>query len=222
MYTKISKKINNAWQKFPKYFWGDYIDIRYHLCKNLQEIKNKKILDLACGSGIIISTLDKSNDIYGVEIDEKRLQNARELNPHANIIKGDIFNLDFKDKFDVIILANVLPGHDYESDKTPKELIEYIRQFLSPQGKIYLTTPNSDNIYYKKTTKFVNEEYLKNLLQGFNYTLKYWNPFPIQLHKILRFFPFIFNFLEYISTIRNKKCVSFYCEISLMNPMNLE
>ncbi len=214
---KIYNKINKSWKKYPSYFWGDYIDVRYYLCNKLQNIKNKRILDLACGSGVIISTLDKSNNIYGVEIDDQRIQNAKTLNPHANIIKGDIFNLDFKEKFDVIILANVLPKHDYKSNKTPKELIGYIKQFLRPNGAIHLTTPNSDNTYYRKTTKFVNEEYLKNLFQGFNYKMRYWNPFPIQLHKILKFLPFIFDFLESISNIRNKSCVSFYCEISLKN-----
>ncbi|HQI74540.1 MAG TPA: hypothetical protein PLY37_01620 [Candidatus Pacearchaeota archaeon] len=67
MKQEIITKINNFWEnpQTKKYFWGDWIDIRYYLCDQLSEFKNKKILDISCQTGVVIKCLDASNQIYG-------------------------------------------------------------------------------------------------------------------------------------------------------------
>jgi SAM-dependent methyltransferase len=212
----IYKKINKLWQNYaPQYFWGDPLDVRFYLCKELSKIKNKKILELGCNAGIILNCLDKSNNITGIDINEKALQIAKKINPEIQILKKDMFNLSYKNEFDVVILANVLPKHDFESNHEPEELISLAYSFLKDGGQFFLTIPNAANRYYKTRGKFVDYPYLKNLLEGkFDYSIKGWNPFPIQLGRVLKYIPGIFSLLELqmAKGIRSGKCVAFYAE----------
>ena len=42
-------------------YWGDDFDVRFYLISRFSEIKNKNVLDVGGGIGIISSELDKSN-----------------------------------------------------------------------------------------------------------------------------------------------------------------
>lgn len=214
MNQQIIQRVASFWDNIEtkKYFWGDWIDVRYFLCSELSKYKRKTILDVACQTGAILNCLDESNKIYGIDNDENAIKTCRKLNPKANLITGDIFANNFEnEKFDIIILANVLPGYDYSSNQNPRNLINLCYQWLKPGGLLYLTTPNGDNSYFKNKGK-IKIAALKELLSSFNYQIYGWNPFPIQAHKLLRFFPVAFSILE--NNLKNSKestrNVSFY------------
>ncbi|HNZ84111.1 MAG TPA: hypothetical protein PKL98_02485, partial [Candidatus Pacearchaeota archaeon] len=83
-------------------------------------------------------------------------------------------------------------------------------------GVIILTTPNGNNPYYRNKGK-IKEEDLKNWLQGYNYKIYYWNPFPIQIHHLCKYFPirdFFIGLFKYLMKFRFNS-VSFYVEIYL-------
>jgi len=211
---EIITKINNFWRnpQTKKYFWGDWLDVRYYLCDRLSEFKNKKILDISCQTGVVIKCLDRSNQIYGIDIDADSINICKQENPNANLIIGDIFSQNFdKESFDIIILAHVLPSHDYQSQHKPEELIQLCLKWLKPDGYLFVTTPNGENPYFKKKNKITIEN-LKKIFSGFNYKILEWNPFPIQAQKILRYTPQIFEFLKYDMQNKKdvKKSISFY------------
>jgi SAM-dependent methyltransferase len=109
-----------------------------------------------------------------------------------------MFSLNFpKEFFDFIILADVLPGHDFKSEKGSKEMINHIKNFLKDDGIILLSTPNGNNAYFSKKNKITIDR-IKELLSEFNYELYGYNPFPIQLDRILKFIPFWRDFLEFL------------------------
>ncbi len=214
MDKKVIEKINCFWksQETKKYFWGDWLDVRYYLGSELAKYKNKTILDIACQTGIVLNCLDKSNQIYGIDSDDNAIQICKKFNPKANLISGDIFANNFGDnKFDIIILAHVLPGHDYKSDKSPEDLLNLCYQWLKSGGLLYLTTPNGRNSYFANKGK-IRIEILKKLLSKFESQIFGWNPFPIQAQKILKHIPGVFRILEI--DLKHKKdpekSVSFY------------
>ena len=49
-------------------WWGDDFDVRFHLLSKLMNIKNKRILDVGGGIGIISSELDNSNFCINLDI----------------------------------------------------------------------------------------------------------------------------------------------------------
>jgi ribosomal protein L11 methyltransferase len=85
------------------------------VCKNMfaADFKNKKVLDMGCGTGIlaILAKQLGAKDVTGIDIDEWSVENAKE-NCETNhfseikIYKGDVNSLEKEKPFDVII-ANI-------------------------------------------------------------------------------------------------------------------
>jgi len=216
MNIKNVKKINELWKKINyKYFWGDFLDVRYYLCDQIAKLKNKKILDIGCGVGIITSLADESNKIIGIEIDKDAIDLARKINPKIEIIEEDFFTWNSSEKFDVIVLSHFLLSHLLNTDKKTGNIIKKVLSLLSDRGVVYITAPNMDYYYYKKMggdfTISLFEIFKKNNL---HVVFLHWNPLPIQLCHILKFFPQVFNTIEWI--MKNnifKKSVSLYFEV---------
>lgn len=180
----------------PKLWWGDDLDVRFYLLKKLMGLKNKKILDIGCNIGITLSFLDKANELFGIEIDEYCVNEARKLNPNANIYQGSMEQLPYEDNsFDVIVMMNVLPYYDYIVGEDIKEnfiknTFNEVHRVLKNDGTLYLTTPNGDSIHYKNTKATRLD--IDNALKNFEYTFQGWNqikPFSKLLPKKYNFIP---------------------------------
>jgi len=174
-------KDNFMWYA-PKEYWGDDIDVRYFLVSQLKRIKNKHILEIGCGSGIILSELDSNNKIFGIDRDLKALNVAKRLNPDSYFIRGDIDTLPFnKESFDIVILAAVI---EYSCNK--EELIKQISIVLKRGGTLFITTNNRQYSYYINQAVLLSHSQLINLLRPyFFFQIKGYNPIP----PILFFLP---------------------------------
>ena len=175
-----------------KAYWGDDYDVRYYLISKFQGIKNKKILDLGGGIGIISSELDKSNYCVNLDIcfdDLKLCKNF--LNNSIEVINNSMTNVSLKDNsFDYVICANLLEvAKTLDLDKKNNEMNEFptvdkvlkeIKRILKPNGKLLLTTPNNE---YYKSTKLSYDELTRHLKQHFtDFSLKLYNTYP-KLHS---------------------------------------
>jgi len=130
-YSKYYPKILAYWQKHDH-------EPRPILLKKLN-IKNKSILDIACGDGSILKDLAKHNKVYGVDISDSLLKKAR-----RNGIKTALHNLDEKKDlpysesfFNVILLFEIV-----EHLFNPEILFKKCFRILKKNGKIYMTLPN--------------------------------------------------------------------------------
>ncbi len=112
-------------------------------------LKDKEILDMGTGSGIISEFLIKKTEkknITASDINGEALEKARELG--VKIIKSDLFeNIDRK--FDIIIFnPPYLPEHEYDrkkdvtggerGDETILKFLEQSKNYLKEEGKIIL------------------------------------------------------------------------------------
>jgi len=177
----------------PNLWWGDDLDVRFFLLKNLIKIKNKKILDIGSNVGITMSFLDNSNDLHGIDIDSFCVSKARELNNTAHIIKGSMEYLPYADKsFDVIVMMNTIPHYDFPVSKGTKDgfiqrTFDEIYRVLRDDGVLYLTTPDGESIHFSNSKIKLYE--LTAVLSRFNYDLKGWNWFkPFYLFNNLKFY----------------------------------
>jgi ubiquinone/menaquinone biosynthesis C-methylase UbiE len=99
----------------------------------------KKILDLGCGEGGIISAILErfpKKRITGVDISTRRIDLLKRKFPKQNFLCGDITNTPLKSKmFDLIICTQVI---EYVGDD--KKLIEEFYRLLKKGGFLYASS----------------------------------------------------------------------------------
>jgi len=99
---------------------GKHLSERYEFIAN--EIgKNKKVLEVGCGTCMLSSFLHKSNKYFGIDDNDKSLNYASKKRGVKNLIKSNIFNFSKYPKVDVIVACDVLhhiyPKHEYFLNK---------------------------------------------------------------------------------------------------------
>lgn len=90
------------------------------------------VLDVGCGSGSVAYDIAKKvNSVVGIDIDKDKIRDAKKyfLLDNIEYIYGDIISWPFRQKFDVIILSNVLE-HIEDRIELFKKIEELGRKFL--------------------------------------------------------------------------------------------
>jgi 2-polyprenyl-3-methyl-5-hydroxy-6-metoxy-1,4-benzoquinol methylase len=77
--------------------------------------KNDVVLDIGCGNGALAHDLAmKAAKVLAIDISSKNIRQARKKYPAHNIeyISGDATSYSFKERFDIVVLSNVLEHMD--------------------------------------------------------------------------------------------------------------
>lgn len=142
--------------------------LRVKFIKDNTDIKNKKILDIGCGAGILSVELAKQGaNVTGVDLAKQAIMTAKlhVLDKH----KDDNLNVDFKnialdklvetsdEKFDVITCMEMLEHVPY-----PNQIIANASKLLKDNGIIFLSTLNRNLKSYLKS--IVGAEYILKML----------------------------------------------------------
>jgi len=236
------KRIKEKFETFSvKRYWGDDFDVRFYLISQLKENREKSILDIGGGVGIISSELKESNYKINLDLSLDDLKNCNQTyGKLINNINGSMTFLPFKDNsFDCIICSHLLEiakGIDIKNNSvvnnginqypTIEKIFNEIYRIMKNDGILYLTTPN--NAYYK-SSKLTYQELTKSIKKNFKkYSLFFYNTYPnlSKKHRKLNFANSIpkiklkfRNHSEIInSLVKNdegveRESVSFYVEI---------
>jgi len=160
--------MNNQWAKdFRSEFYNKYastfkefigdessinINSEYELYKRwylrlIKEFpKNAAILDLGCGSGLMLQFLKQEGfkNLYGIDISEQQVKRAKDKGLNADIYNiFDFFNLN-KNKFDIVFALDVIE-HFYKH-----ELLDFftgLNSLLNKNGKLIIHTPNGEGLF---------------------------------------------------------------------------
>lgn len=117
-----------------------------YIFSNLEFNNNhKKVLDIGCGSGMLLEYFKKNNfKVFGIEGDKTAANFTAKIIGKKNVFAGE-FN-DFykkkKDNFDLIILSHIL-----EHTANPVDFLKKNIQMLNSGGYIYIEVPYE--IFYK-------------------------------------------------------------------------
>jgi len=123
-------------------FYSDLRIIKFHNLLLKNTIPKSNILDIGCGTGVLLkglTSLNKSSHFTGLDFSNNMLENTildKQDLKRVKLIQGDAFNLSFADEsFDAVISSRFI--HQY-SDSLKKKLIEEMRRVLKPKGVLII------------------------------------------------------------------------------------
>lgn len=140
----LSNKVNfNKSERWVKGFIGEATEYahldRYKFVSNF--VKDKSILDIACGSGygtFLIREIGKAKKVMGVDLDEDAVKYGNIKYPKNNVerVVADATTFKGTEKFDCIVSFETIEHiPDY------MKLIENLHDNLKEDGELYISTP---------------------------------------------------------------------------------
>ena len=110
-------------------------DIISTILDNASVTEGKVILDVACGTGVLIPDYLKRKvaSVTGIDISPKMAEIARAKfpQPEVTILCGDVETADFGKRFDCIVVYNAFPHFP-----DPEHLIATLSSLLKPGGTL--------------------------------------------------------------------------------------
>ena len=121
----------------PSYLWRTGQERRLEMVRKYVPLEGKKILDVGCGIGTYLRAFKRfTDDLYGVEIDAKRAEEAKKVTPNISVAPAE--KLPFRaGTFDVLFSNEVL--EHVEDDRKASE--DSVR-VLKPGGHLVTFVPN--------------------------------------------------------------------------------
>lgn len=173
---KYYKKIQAQSNDYESGYWNIITDpdgkVRNRLEEEEKFIKNTqseldfinampagKILDIGCGLGFLLKTIEDKHEKFGVELSEFAADCAK---PYATIYNQPFETINFgKEKFDLIIAHHVI-----EHVENPEIFLTKIKEILAPDGTLILATPDFESIcakLFKQNYRMLHDKTHTNL-----------------------------------------------------------
>ena len=153
------------------------------------EIKNKKVLDIGCGGGILSEELSKMGaKVTGIDSSKKSIdiakKHAKEQDLEIEYINGSILDVSSLGNYDCVICFEMIE-HIHE----PKKLIEKIATITQKKSHLFMSTINRNlksfifakifaeyilNVVPRGThqyAKFITPYELNNMLEQHNFNI---------------------------------------------------
>jgi ubiquinone/menaquinone biosynthesis C-methylase UbiE len=152
----------------------------------LPDWREKKILDVGCGTGAILKQLGNPERNVGIDLAPEAISFCRERGLN-NVERGDIHALPFPDaSFDAVICSSVL-YHQWVSDI--EGAVREMRRVLRPGGLVLINVPafaflHSAHDEAVMTARRFRKREIRELLQKQNLKIRrltYWTTFLFPL-----------------------------------------
>jgi len=148
-------------ERLETFVYGyDTVDHLHRYSIALDFVKNKIVVDIACGEGYGSSILSKiANQVIGIDIDENTIFEAKSKYKNQNLSflvgRADSIPVDAK-SVDIVVSYETLEHHDKHD-----EMYSEIKRILKNDGILIISTP--DKRYYSDIKNRVNPFHIKEL-----------------------------------------------------------
>jgi 2-polyprenyl-6-hydroxyphenyl methylase/3-demethylubiquinone-9 3-methyltransferase len=190
--STVDPKEIEKFAKLSQHWWDlegelktlhDINPARMGFIKQHATLKNKDVLDLGCGGGILTEALAKAGaNATGLDLEKNAIKVAQkhavDNNLEINYIHCALEDLDINIKFDVITCLEML-----EHVPDPEPLIAKLCLHLKPNGKLFLSTINRTTKAYLYT--IIGAEYLLKIIPKNTHDYKKYIK-PSELSSMLR------------------------------------
>ena len=145
-------------------------------------IEGKKIIDVGCGSGLLLQYLPKSLDLTGADFSEGNLEKAKEKNPSVTFFKANLEDkTSWKNYYNVY--DSVLCSEVVEHIKDDKMAMEILFSLVKPNGILILTVPAFKSLLSKFDIREghfrrYSKKEICNLVESVGFDVeysRYWN-----------------------------------------------
>lgn len=145
-----------------KHHFNIFMYFQEHLKKLFKDHSQLNILDIGPGHGFFSFLIKKEFPDYKkidiVDISDTSLEMTKKIigfdGDKIKYFKKDIFDYEDSNKYDFIVLGEVLEHLD-----EPKKILEKLSKLLNPNGLLWITTPTNspalDHVYLFKTKEEV-------------------------------------------------------------------
>jgi SAM-dependent methyltransferase len=108
--------------------------------------RGQRILDVGCGSGLLLETICERNGCvgYGIDVDRRRIERARANSKHARFECGLFDPAKLDGQYDVVIASAII-----EHVVKPREFLSNLRAALKPNSSLFVLTPNAQSLNYR-------------------------------------------------------------------------
>ena len=132
-YKKIVQDLGEASHLYRKERFGNE---RIQTIKQFFKKNKVTYLDIGCSTGFVVEAAkDHGWNATGIDLNKSAVDFGKRRD--LNLFNVDLFNINFKNKFDVITLYDVL-----EHLVNPKKTILKVKKLLKKNGLVHLYVPN--------------------------------------------------------------------------------
>ena len=114
--------------------WGGYYHRRLTQVYQSLVAPGQSVLELGCGRGDLLAALKPALGV-GVDFSEEMIRAARRRHPHIRFVHADVHALDLTEKFDVIILSDLV------NDLWDVQIVlQQVSQLSAPRTRIIINS----------------------------------------------------------------------------------
>ena len=107
--------------------------------KALELSVGDRLLEIGCGEGRYTQMFfEKFDLVVGLDLDKKNVEKAREQLGEGVYVTADAQDFDLGEKFDTILVANILEHVD-----RPIDVLKCAKKHLTDKGRIIIIVPNA-------------------------------------------------------------------------------
>ncbi len=132
MFSKSAQYYDELYGELGKDYSAE-ADKAHRLIQKLKKSKGKRLLDVACGTGIHARHLNKYYKVEGLDLDAKMLAVARRKHPKIRFTKGNMMEFNLRRQFDVITCLFSSIGYAKTKSNLNKA-IKTMNEHLLPGG----------------------------------------------------------------------------------------
>lgn len=138
-YFKTEAYADVSFAKYSQYWWSNRFYARMAMKHGP---KSGRVLEIGCGLGHLLGWLVPRYEVYGADINEWALQEARKNVPqgHFDIVSAEDMSLYPDGHFQIVIAKHVV-----EHLPRPEQGVAEMSRILAPGGLLILATPNLDS-----------------------------------------------------------------------------
>ncbi|MBU1077449.1 MAG: class I SAM-dependent methyltransferase [Spirochaetes bacterium] len=184
-------KLENG--KHPKHRLTDYHGF---FVNNIN--KKDTVLDIGCGNGLLAYDMaGKARMVIGIDNNRKSIRQAKEQNQKKNIhyLVGDATSYNFKEKYEIVVLSNVLEHLDRR--------VDFLKKIKGLANKFLIRVPMIDRDWVTLYKKELGISYMLDVTHRIEYTFE---SFSSEIKKAgYKIVKFQINFGEIWSVLKQKE-----------------